>query len=148
MNFADEFPSATVIANDLSAIQPSWVPPNLLFEIDDVESEWTYNKNTPFEFIHVRNMGGSIGNWDKLCAQSLLHLAPGGWLEVQEHAVEIHSEDGDVPPNTKEMMEQVKEAAKMFGKELNVAESVKGYLINAGFEDVQEDVYKVRSSSC
>ena len=33
-----EFPDAYIIGNDLSAIQPSKVPPNLIFEIDDCES--------------------------------------------------------------------------------------------------------------
>src|SRR5947209_1091117 len=31
MEFADQFPSAVVLGNDLSPIQPSWVPPNCSF---------------------------------------------------------------------------------------------------------------------
>ncbi|KAF7616645.1 hypothetical protein AFLA_004703 [Aspergillus flavus NRRL3357] len=31
--------SSEVIGNDLSPIQPRWVPPNYQFEIDDFESE-------------------------------------------------------------------------------------------------------------
>lgn len=30
------------------------VPPNVQFEVDDVENEWTYN--TPFDLIHSRFM--------------------------------------------------------------------------------------------
>ncbi|KAE9572310.1 hypothetical protein CGMCC3_g11722 [Colletotrichum fructicola] len=37
---ADVFPHAQVIGNDLSPIQPEWVPQNCKFEIDDVESAW------------------------------------------------------------------------------------------------------------
>ena len=146
MDFADQFPGAAVIANDLSAIQPKWVPPNLIFEIDDAESVWPYNRNELFDYIHIRNMGGSISDWSKLFAQSLEHMSPGGWIEVQEHAVDIFSEDGEVPPFTKEMMEKVKEAAKVFGKEMNVAETMHNTLIKAGFEEVQEDKYKVCNS--
>ncbi|KAI2376329.1 hypothetical protein LOY93_000294 [Ophidiomyces ophidiicola] len=40
MEFADRFPSAEVIGNDLSPIQPSFVPPNVKFVVDDVEAEW------------------------------------------------------------------------------------------------------------
>lgn len=145
IDFADQFPGAAVIANDLSAIQPTWVPPNLSFEIDNAESEWAYSRNELFDYIHIRNMGGSISDWNKLFAQSLEHMSPGGWIEVQEHAVDILSEDGEVPPFTKEMMEKVKEAAKVFGKEMNVAETMYDNLIRAGFEEVQEDKYKVRS---
>ncbi|KAK1540916.1 methyltransferase domain-containing protein [Colletotrichum paranaense] len=34
----DFFPNAEVTGIDLSPIQPSWVPPNVNFEVDDVES--------------------------------------------------------------------------------------------------------------
>lgn len=37
------------------------VPPNVTFEIDDVEEEWAYNE--PFEYIHSRIMTSSIGDW-------------------------------------------------------------------------------------
>jgi hypothetical protein len=40
------------------------VPPNVKFEVDDVESEWTYNFG--FDFIFCRYMAGSIGDWPKL----------------------------------------------------------------------------------
>ena len=33
VDFADQFPSASVIGTDLSPIQPSWVPPNLQFQV-------------------------------------------------------------------------------------------------------------------
>lgn len=32
IDFADEYPNATVIGTDLSPIQPTWVPPNVRFE--------------------------------------------------------------------------------------------------------------------
>ncbi|KAL1963990.1 hypothetical protein VTN77DRAFT_7665 [Rasamsonia byssochlamydoides] len=65
IDFADEYPSAEVIGNDLSPTQPSMsisappcqtttneylcrVPPNLRFIVDDIESEWAYD--TPLDF--------------------------------------------------------------------------------------------------
>ncbi len=42
MDFADHHPSASVIATDLSPIQPSLVPPNLEYQIDDFTCQWTY----------------------------------------------------------------------------------------------------------
>ena len=50
IDFADEFPSAEVLGTDLSPIQPSWVPPNLSFLVDDVESEWAYARTEAFYF--------------------------------------------------------------------------------------------------
>ncbi|KAG4418058.1 hypothetical protein IFR04_008795 [Cadophora malorum] len=134
IEFADEFPSVTVIASDLSPIQPPWVPPNAHFEIDDAEQTWDYRE--PFNYIHIRNMGAAIADWPNLCRQSMKNLKPGDWVEIQEHAIEMHSEDGEVPPSTAEWLEKMEEAAKSFGKEMNVAKNVKGFLIDAGFEDI------------
>ena len=55
----------------------SRVPPNVSFEVDDVESEWQYSQ--PFDFIHSRYMAGSIADWPRLMRQcyklsSLLHF--------------------------------------------------------------------------
>lgn len=36
-------------------------PPNVHFQIDDLEDEWTFSQ--PFDYIHVRAMSGSIKNW-------------------------------------------------------------------------------------
>ena len=52
MDFADEFPSAAVIGTDLSPIQPSWVPPNAKFVIEDAESDWLYSPAKAFDYIH------------------------------------------------------------------------------------------------
>ncbi|KAJ0311269.1 hypothetical protein COL516b_001975 [Colletotrichum fioriniae] len=46
---------------DLSPIQPSWVPPNVKFEVDDVESPWVGSKK--YNFIFSRYMAGSIADW-------------------------------------------------------------------------------------
>jgi hypothetical protein len=40
------------------------VPPNVKFEIDDVECPWVYEM--PFDFIFCRYMTGSITDWPKL----------------------------------------------------------------------------------
>jgi hypothetical protein len=68
-DFADEYPSATVIGTDLSPIQPTWVPPNVKFEIDDAQSEWTWSDNW-FDFVHLRCLMGSIKDWPSLYSQA------------------------------------------------------------------------------
>ena len=52
IDFADEYSSAMVIGNDLSPIQPAWVPTNCKFIIDDIESDWVYRPDEPFDYIH------------------------------------------------------------------------------------------------
>lgn len=44
------------------------VPPNVEFEVDDVESEWP--ERPPFDLIHSRYMCGSISDWPKLFKQA------------------------------------------------------------------------------
>ncbi|KAL1981626.1 hypothetical protein VTN96DRAFT_2398 [Rasamsonia emersonii] len=74
---ADLYPSAEVIGNDLSPIQPSMVPPNLKFVVDDIESDWGY-ENTPFDFIHARYLGHSIRNFKKVIQECYKCTKPGG----------------------------------------------------------------------
>ena len=60
--FADEHPSADVVGVDLSPIQPSFVPPNCKFEVDDINKDWTYPENK-FDLVHIRAMTGCIPDW-------------------------------------------------------------------------------------
>ena len=147
MDFADEFPSAFVLGNDLSPIQPTWVPPNCKFTVDDVEADWLYGPSEKFDYIHGRGMAGGIGDWHRLYTQAYDHLKPGGWLEMQEYDAWIRSDDGTIENATyvKQWQERCDEASLIFGKKLNVAERQKEWLIDAGFVDVRDDVYKVYS---
>ncbi|KAI1454082.1 S-adenosyl-L-methionine-dependent methyltransferase [Annulohypoxylon moriforme] len=83
IEMGDTYPSANVLGIDLSPIQPQWVPPNVRFMVDDVESPWLHPKNH-FDYIHSRHMIMAIKDWDKLLRTSYEHLRPGGWIELQE----------------------------------------------------------------
>lgn len=63
------YPSAEVIGTDLSPIQPSWIPPNVQFQIDDAEGDWTWEENS-FDFIHIRHLTGAIKDWPRLIEQA------------------------------------------------------------------------------
>ena len=146
IDVADEYTSAEVIGTDLSPIQPSWVPPNCTFIVDDAENEWPYYPNTAFDFVHWRVLTGAIKDWPHLHKQAYQHLKPGGWLEVQEHDARISSDDDSVE-KAKDLVEwfsTVHKAGEKFGKKMDVADNQKQWMINAGFVDVQEDIYKVR----
>lgn len=54
-----KFPEAHVIGNDISPIQPQWVPPNVEFVVDDFEREWMYPADN-FDFIHSRTIAGYV----------------------------------------------------------------------------------------
>jgi trans-aconitate methyltransferase len=144
---ADEYPSAEVIGIDLSPIQPTWVPPNCKFIVDNAEDEWPYAPNAAFDLIHWRVLAGSIRDWPRLYEQAFKHLRPGGWIEAQEHDVRISSDD-DTVESAKDLarfFKQVDEASEKSGKKMDVvAESQKQWMIDAGFVDVHDVVYKVR----
>ncbi|XXH05903.1 hypothetical protein Hte_012345 [Hypoxylon texense] len=83
IEIGDTYPCANVLGIDLSPIQPQWVPPNVRFMVDDVESPWLHPKNH-FDYIHSRHTIMAIKDWDKLLRTSYEHLKPGGWIELQE----------------------------------------------------------------
>ena len=77
---ADKY-AAEVIGCDIAAVQPSFVPPNCIFEIEDVEAEWLYPP-AHFNFIHCRDCMTAIRDWPRLLEQSHTALRPGGWIEL------------------------------------------------------------------
>ncbi|KAL7268303.1 hypothetical protein RUND412_009076 [Rhizina undulata] len=99
IDMADQYPSAEVIGVDLSPIQPSWVPPNLKFEVDDMEDEWTYQRDS-FDMIFIRHMAGFLYDWPKLYRQAFKALKPGGWIELQDFCDFFCADDDSLPPNS------------------------------------------------
>lgn len=148
IDLADEHPSAQVQGTDLSPIQPIWIPPNLKFVVDDCESSWPEDEHEVYDYVHGRSMSGSIANWSALFTEALKALKPGGWLEMQEFDVWFRSEEGELPADSKitEWQQYLDQASLMFGKRLNVANEFKEKMIEVGFEDVVDEIIKVRFS--
>ncbi|KAH0545427.1 hypothetical protein FGG08_000428 [Glutinoglossum americanum] len=119
------------------------VPPNVNFEVDDAEADWTFPPNH-FDFIHARTMGGSIADMDKLLAQCYKHLKPGGWVEIDEAEAWAKSDDGSLTPQHAMVIWQghLDEASTSIGRKLNIADTIKAKIEAAGFEDVKDDIYK------
>lgn len=134
---AELFPNGQVVGMDLSPIQPVWVPPNCIFEVDDVTLEWTYRKNS-FDFIHSREMFGSIADWDEYFRQCYLHLKPGGYVEALERGVKPVSDDGTVGPDHfwTTWGNTVLSIGETWGKGFNAWEILKDKMEAAGFVDV------------
>ncbi|KAI9886813.1 MAG: nucleolar complex protein 14 [Watsoniomyces obsoletus] len=122
------------------------VPPNLKFEIDDAEAEWAYTGK--FDFIHLRTMGGSIKDVPRLLRQAHHNLKPGGWIEWQEYQTTSRTDDNSFPKDSAmlEWTKNLNDAAVKFGKVMNVAPLVKGYIQDAGFVNVKETIRKVPMS--
>lgn len=56
IEFADMHEEATVIGVDMHRFQPTFVPPNCEFQIDNLEEDWTWSGC--FDFIHARMLSG------------------------------------------------------------------------------------------
>ncbi|KAG7288277.1 hypothetical protein NEMBOFW57_007808 [Staphylotrichum longicolle] len=137
-DFGDAYPSAAVTGTDLSPIQPSWVPPNVKFEIDDANLDWTWDDNT-FDFIHVRFLAGNIADWSRFYREAFRCCTPGGWIEHQDPSFVWHSDRGIPEDSALDQFPKVFWAGgEKFGRSFRVVEDElqrKG-LEAAGFVDV------------
>ncbi|EYB23045.1 hypothetical protein FG05_30601 [Fusarium graminearum] len=141
IDFADQYPNAEIIGTDLSPIQPSWIPPNLQFIIEDCTREWTF-KSIFADYIHARWLMGSIGNWDSFFSEAFRVCKPGGWVESHEAASTISSDDNTVEPNSA-MGHWGKffiEGSKKIGTSFTVVEdgTQRKAMEKAGFVNIQE----------
>ncbi|CEL06136.1 Putative SAM dependent methyltransferase [Aspergillus calidoustus] len=143
IDFADEYPSAEVIGTDLSPIQPSFVPPNLRFEIDDATETWVYSQE--FDLVHVRSLYGAIADWPAFYREALKTLRPGGWIDQLEMSIQFRSDDGTVTDDhiLSIWSKTFIEAGDKFGKTFQIAERAKGYMQEAGFVNVTEQRFKL-----
>ncbi|TVY27816.1 Secondary metabolism regulator LAE1 [Lachnellula hyalina] len=136
IEIGDAYPSASVLGNDLSPVQPNLVPPNVSFEVDDIERPWEFSR--PFDFIHCRYLAGSIVDWPRLVAQAFQFTKPGGWVEFQDFDMQFYSTDGTFvpgsPPNV--WTDEVIAAIKVFGREPEPGPKLEQWVRDAGFENV------------
>ncbi|KXH46158.1 UMTA protein [Colletotrichum simmondsii] len=147
IEFGDLHPEAEVLGMDLSPTQPSEVPPNVKFEIDDFDEDWLYSQ--PFDYIHSRIINGGVGDWKKLIKKAYdditnSNLQPGGWFEIQESEFSPAADDGTLPPEKalSRFAVLVRDAVKAFGRPFVEVPTLKDILTEVGFEDVALTRYK------
>ncbi|KAF5499740.1 Secondary metabolism regulator LAE1 [Colletotrichum fructicola] len=146
IDFADTYPSAEVIGVDISPIQPSWIPPNVKFQIDDFELDWTFRENF-FDFVHIRNLEAAVADWPKLYSQAFTHTKPGGYIEVKQIDIKTRSQTIELTDDHifSRWYKNISEATEKIGKSVKnvddhgLAKGVK----DAGFVVEEEKVYRV-----
>ncbi|KAK3169291.1 hypothetical protein OEA41_008674 [Lepraria neglecta] len=136
MEMGDKFPKAEILGNDLSPIQPRWVPPNVRFEVDDVEEQWTYHQK--FDYIHCRFMGNGIKDWPKLLGQCFENTKPGGMVECIENDLKLTSPDGSLNSDKAlyKFNREFLKASIASGIEPSPGLLLEDLMKKAGFEDV------------
>ncbi|OAG37876.1 hypothetical protein AYO21_07982 [Fonsecaea monophora] len=137
IEFADAYPSAEVVGVDISPTMSEIVPPNVQFEIDDVQDQWTYSKQA--DFIHCRYMVGSIADWPKLMRQCYDNLNPGGWVEFQDFDINYYSQDGSLTEEhaVRRWLALCHQAAGKIGRTLRVGKHLEQWVNDSGFVNVQ-----------
>jgi len=150
IDFADEHSEANVKGIDLSPIQPSFVPPNCRFEVDDFNLEFL--DENKFELIHQRELLGCVPDWPAFYRKCFNALTPGGWIDI----VEPDSNGYYSAANDGKVMDDVAgkenplgtfsrlfaEAAKASGMDGNITPKLEGWLKDAGFVNVQVKIHK------
>ncbi|KAK3934714.1 S-adenosyl-L-methionine-dependent methyltransferase [Diplogelasinospora grovesii] len=142
IDYADAHPEAEVVGVDLSPIQPSFVPPNCSFEIDDLEKEWTWS--VPFDFIFGRAMLGSFADFPEIVQKAYDQLEPGGYLELQELSLPCRCDDDTLPEDSflAQWCNNIITAAANQGRPVWPANEYKKHLEQAGFEEVVEKQHR------
>ncbi|KAF6811293.1 methyltransferase domain-containing protein [Colletotrichum plurivorum] len=140
---AEIFSGAKITGNDLSAIQPSWVPPNVFFEIDDVESPWL-NPNK-FGFVFCRYMLGAIADWPKLVRTIYDNVEDGGWVEFQDYDLLYVSDDGSLTEEHETMKwdRGFIKACEQIGRDPCPGPKLEGWVKDAGFVNVVHQRFKL-----
>jgi cyclopropane fatty-acyl-phospholipid synthase-like methyltransferase len=98
IDLGDEHPEAHVYGIDLSPTQPTLVPQNVTFEIDDLEEPWTFT--TKFDLIYSRMMVASFASFLGFFEQSFENLVPGGWIEMVDICSPIQADDDSLPEDS------------------------------------------------
>ncbi|RKK73653.1 hypothetical protein BFJ69_g9095 [Fusarium oxysporum] len=143
IDVADKFPSASVTGVDLSPIQPSWVPPNLKFLVDDIEDEWMHGGD--FDFVHMRCISPWLKDEVKVLRQAYEHMKPGAWIEIQELDARANCDDGSLAPGAPlaKFFDTAEQAVASFGMKFRAGENLREPLEKAGFTNVSCKVLKV-----
>lgn len=145
-DFADQHPGAEVAGTDISPIQPSWVPPNVKFSIDDCLQEWTWPEDH-FDLVHIRCMYGCIPDFGELYKKAFKHVKRGGWIQVQEADVLIESDHVDIPEDHvfRTWAKLIREGGAKLGRgfEIALGHNMRDAVQNAGFTDIVEKRIKI-----
>ncbi|CAP61830.1 uncharacterized protein PODANS_5_2670 [Podospora anserina S mat+] len=137
IEFADEHPEAEVLGVDLAPVQPQCVPPNLIFEVDDLEQPWNFTQR--FDYIHCQLMIGAFQDWPKFFRQSREFLAgPNSYTEVHDIDFFIRCDDGTLPPDSPlaKWHELMHDAANKAGFPLDAINRVPDMMAEAGYVDI------------
>ncbi|KFY28414.1 hypothetical protein V493_02946 [Pseudogymnoascus sp. VKM F-4281 (FW-2241)] len=141
---ADRFPGVTIHGVDLYPPPVTWVPPNCIFEVDDITQEWTWHNK--FDLIHLRLLLGAFkkDEWETLYRRCYDNLQPGGWIEQVELDVRVMSDDGSLKPDSllAGWGQTFLDCGAHAGRALDTQTTMRDSIAAAGFTEIHEKLYK------
>jgi ubiquinone/menaquinone biosynthesis C-methylase UbiE len=144
IDVADQYESAEVIGVDTAPTQPDVLPPNVIFEIDDVENDWLWPESS-FDLIYGRELIMAIRDWPRLIRQAYRHLKPGGYIELSGSYPSFQSDDDTLPADSAyvETGQIYFDMSERIGSSGHEVRNWKQYLEEAGFVDVQQRIFRI-----
>ena len=142
IEFAQQHPETHVTGIDLSPIQPTFVPPNCQFIIDNAEADWIYD--TKFDLVHARLLVLGLRDWPRFFRQAWDNMKPGAWIEMQEGQFILHCDDGSSPPDSPCGLwsQYMTEAAIKAGLDPTGDEKFEEQMKNQGFVNMRAEMLK------
>lgn len=140
LEFAKEHPESIVIGTDLSVIQPKDKTANVIFLQEDAErDDWSHHPK--FDYIHLRLIIIWFSSIENVLQRIYDQLAPGGWVEFQEHTAVVSSQDGSSRGSALEKLGQGMEGGvRSIGRDPRCIVRMREMLLAQGFVDVQEHI--------
>lgn len=138
MEMAEQNPETTVKGIDLSPVQPTWVPPNAFFEVDDYNVDWL--DQNKFDLIHARELLGTCPDWVELYKKALAALKPGAYFEQHEPSLFFYSDLTTFAPDHAytQWGDFMLDAGGKAGMRFDICDKMKGWMEEAGFVNVTE----------
>jgi SAM-dependent methyltransferase len=141
IEFAEEYPTASVTGTDLSPVQPAYIPPNCRFYIENAEEQWDFEHK--FDYVHGRMLVVGIRKWLRFFQQAYASLKPGGYIELQDINIPARCDDGSAAPGSPilEWAQLMQQGAGKFGIDLQASATFPQLLADAGFVDVRSETH-------
>ncbi|KAG1462501.1 hypothetical protein G6F46_004253 [Rhizopus delemar] len=145
LDMALEYPNAKVIGLEAfnernGSKNPVIGAPNIVYKLGDLTSHLQLPANS-VDIIHQRDAGTIIpqGAWSALLRELKRIAKPGGYIQLVEYNYVL----GDAGPVLTLVNEWYENAAKAFGVDPSEVKRLKKFLIEAGFEEVNERIVKI-----
>ncbi|AEO64379.1 uncharacterized protein THITE_2041902 [Thermothielavioides terrestris NRRL 8126] len=146
VELGDKYPKTKITGIDLSPIQPTLVPENVHFFVDDFEEEWI-DPEDKYDLIHLRNTLHSVKDPQALLERAIRHLKPGGYFEASDICFIPRSDDGTLTPSTpyalRDFISYIAAGVRALGSDVYAVLALPDAMRGAGFADVRRATLKL-----